>query len=413
MFASDVIGEPGAAVTLTVGIVELTDDAGHGRPLAGEPVDFFLLSINGRRLDDSASIGTAESDARGRASLVWTPNAWPHSGATARYEVGARLPPASTYAAQVPIGVFVPSSESPILLVKLDADRRTPPKTPRSDGRTAVVSGARVLEDLAERYQVIYLTEIEAGMVPLLKAWVKRRGLPDAPVLLLGAEQTSVRIRKLLERNLRIRIGIGATAADARAFAENGLPAIIVPADASAIGAQPEDAWVTSNWTTVYGQILLCEKSDELLRAFDRGGDASREARRNLDRLGRAGVACVDRLRNESELGSAATYISGRLRANDAFWEATDWSTAEALRDSLLAAWRFGEPSVIRRLYADPGKAEVDPVPDYARWETLRESRDEGKGVVIYKLRLTMEDGTSSVREITCVRQPDSTWRIR
>jgi hypothetical protein len=152
--------------------------------------------------------------------------------------------------------------------------------------------------------------------------------------------------------------------------------------------------------------------SGELLRSLDRGGEEAREAQRHLERLGRAGVTCVDRLREVPELRSAAIYVSGRLRGGDGFWAAVDWSTSEAVRDSLLAAWRFGEPSVIGRLYVDSREGEANPVPAYDRWESVGEPRELDATGVVHTIRLTGEVGRSSTYEITCVRQPDATWRI-
>jgi hypothetical protein len=108
-----------------------------------------------------------------------------------------------------------------------------------------------VLVDLAERHQLVYLTEVEGREVPGFKAWMQRRGLPPGPLLLLADdaaspgpdERMAERVRELVQANPRIAIGIGATAADARAFVTSGLAAVIVPADLNAVGELPDGAF--------------------------------------------------------------------------------------------------------------------------------------------------------------------------
>jgi hypothetical protein len=316
--------------------------------------------------------------------------------------------------------VVVPPADRPLLLVKLDANRSTPSDAPGTAAEPGGVSGSTVLVELAGRHQLVYLTEVEGRSVPGFKAWMQRRGLPPGPLLLLADNATSLsseerlakRVRELVQANPRIEIGIGATAADARAFVSGGLAAVIVPSDLDAVRELPDGAFATSSWTSAYAHLRLCEMSGELLRSLDHGGEEAREAQRQLERLGRAGASCVDRLRDDPEVRSAAIYMSGRLRGADGLWAAVDWSTSEAVRDSLLAAWRFGEPSVTGRLYVDSREGEMDPVPAYVRWESLGEPRWLDATGVVHTIRLTGEDGRSSTYEITCVRQPDSTWRI-
>jgi hypothetical protein len=177
---------------------------------------------------------------------------------------------------------------------------------------------------LAEQHQLVYLTEVDGQAAFGLKAWIQRRGLPPGPLLLLADdvaplssnERLAKRVRELVEANPRIAIGIGATAADAQAFVASGLAAIIVPPDPDKVGELPDGTFVTSNWTDAYVHLRLCEMSGELLQRFDGGGEQSHEALRQLDRLGRAGVACIDRLREVPELRPAASYVSGRLRGS-------------------------------------------------------------------------------------------------
>jgi hypothetical protein len=421
MYASDVLGVPGAAVTLKAGVEEVPNGADRGQPVAGETVEFLLYAVGGHRLADPAPIGTAETDSEGRAALVWSPAAWSGAAQTGAFEVGARLERGRTIVGQARMEVVVPPADRPLLLVKLDAHRSDPADAPGTSGVSGEASGSMVLVGLAERYQLIYLTEVEGRAAPGFKAWMQRRGLPLGPVLLLADDGASLgpeerlakRVRELVQANPRIAIAIGATAADARAFVANGLAAIIVPADLNAVGELPDGAFATSSWTNAYAQLRLCEMSGELLRSLDRGGEEALEAGRLLDRLGREGVACVDRLREVPELRSAAIYVSGRIRGAEGLWAAVDWSSSEALRDSLLAAWRFGDPSVVERLYVVPWEGEADPVPAYVRWESVGEPSAVGAAEVVHTIRLTGEEGRSGTYAITCVLQPDSTWRIR
>jgi hypothetical protein len=317
--------------------------------------------------------------------------------------------------------VVVPPADRPLLLVKLDANRSTPSDAPGTEAEPGGVSGSTVLVELAGRHQLVYLTEVEGRAVPGFKAWMQRRGLPPGPLLLLADDAASLgpderlakRVRELVHANPRIAIGIGATAADARAFTTNGLAAVIVPPDLDAVGELPDGAFATSSWTSAYAHLRLCEMSGGLLRRLDHGGEEALEAERHLERLGRAGASCVNRLRDDPELRSAAIYMSGRLCGVDGLLAAVDWSTSEGVRDSLLAAWRFGEPDVIGRLYVDPQEGEADPVPAYDRWEPLGEPRELGAAGVVHRVQVTGEDGGSSNYDVTCVRMADSTWRIR
>jgi hypothetical protein len=207
-------------------------------------------------------------------------------------------------------------------------------------------------------------------------------------------------------------IGLGATAADARAFMANGVAAVVVEPELGSVGELPDGVLATTSWASAHAHVRLCEASGNLLRDLDRGDAVAREAQRLLDRLGRAGIPCVDRLRGDPKLRAAAIYASGRLRATDSFRAALDPSSPEALRDSLLAAWRFGEPSVVGSLYLDPPSGEATPVPSYERWESLGNPREQGLGEVVQRVRLTASNGANRSYEIACVRQPDSTWRV-
>jgi hypothetical protein len=419
-YATDVVGVPGAAVTLSVRVEEVRAGEEGGRPAAGESVEFLLCAVGDRRLGDPAPIGTVETDRDGRAALVWTPGVWSGGAGSGTFEVGARLGQGLAAGGQARMEVLVPPADRPLLLVKLDASRSSSPDAAAPAGEPRGVSGSTVLVELAERRELVYLSDVEWRAVPAFKAWMERRGLPPGPLLLLAddaaspdpEERLTKRVRELVTANPRIAIGIGATAADARAFVSNGLAAIIVPADLAAIGELPEGAFATSSWTSAYAQLRLCEMSGELLRSLEHGGEDAREAQRQLERLGRAGAVCVDRLREVPELRPAAIYVSGLLRGADGFWAAVDLSTSDAVRDSLLAAWRFGDPSVIGRLYAVPREAEAAPLPAYDQWEPVGPPRELGAAGVVHTIRLTREDGSSGTYEITCVRQPDSTWRI-
>jgi len=419
MYASDVLGVPGAAVTLNVMVEEASDGVDRRQPATGDTVEFLLYSINGQGLRNRVTIGTAETNGEGRATLVWNPIAW--SGSAQLFAVGARIGQGEITASETQMEVVVPPADRPLLLVKIDANQSDSPDAPATIAKPQGVSGSTVLASLAEQHQLVYLTEVEGRAVLWFKAWMQRRGLPHGPLLLLADEAASLaqserlakRVRELVKANPRIAIGIGATAADAQAFVTNGLAAIIVPVDLDAVGELPDGAFATSNWTSAYTYLRLCEMSNELLRSFDQGGEQGREALLQLDRLGRAGVACVDRLRKVPELRPAAIYVIGRLRGNDGFWATVDLSTSDAVRDALLAAWRFGEPNVISQLYAAPSEGEEDPVPAYVRWESVGEPNELGAGGIVYTIRLSGEDGTSDTYTITCIQQPDSTWRIQ
>ena len=418
-YASDVLGVPGATVTLSVMVEEPSKGADPQRPVAGDTVEFLLYSSDGQLLGDGVAIGTAETNGEGRATLVWNPFAW--LGSEQIIEVGARIARGQTLLSQTRMKVVVPPVDRPLLLVKLDVTQPASKDAPAIVTKAPGVSGSTVLVALAEQHQLVYLTDVEGQAVLWFKAWMQRRGLPSGPLLLLAdeaashspSERLTKRVGELVQANPRIAIGIGATAADAQAFVTNGLAAVIVPLDLEAVGELPDGTFATTNWTNVYAHVRLCEMSSELLRSFDQGGGQAREALLQLDLLGRAGVACVDRLREVPELRLAAIYVSNRLRGVDGFWATVDLSTSDAVRDSLLAAWRFGEPGVIGQLYAAPLESGQNPVPAFVHWELVGEPRELDAAGVVYTIRLTGEDGKSGTYEITCSLQPDSKWRIR
>jgi len=420
-YASDVLGVPGAPVTLSVMVEEASEGADPRQPATGDTVEFFLYSSDGQRLGNALPIGTVQTNDEGRATLIWNPVVW--LGSAQVFEVGARIGRGQKTASETQMKVVVPPADRPLLLVKLDASRSasTSPDAPATVAKPPGVSGSTVLAALAEQHQLVYLTGVEGRRVLMFKAWMQRRGLPTGPLLLLADEaalsnpdeRLTKRVGELVRANPRIAIGIGATAADAQAFVTNGLAAVIVPLDPESVGELPEGTFATSNWTKAYAHVRLCEMSSELLHSFDQGGEQAREALVQLNLLGRAGVPCVDRLREVPELRLAAIYVSDRLRGADSFWATVDLSSSEAVRDSLLAAWRFGEQGMIDQLYAAALESRQNPTPAFVRWELVGESRELDAAGVVYTIRLTGEDGRSSSYEITCFQQPDSTWRIR
>lgn len=246
---------------------------------AGEPIELTTVLRGGRFLRprsdytvlyslDGRFLGAAKTDLDGLARLRHT---FPGPGV---YSVEATLDPAELGDPDVPTatvvaGIFEP--DQPFLLVDLD-------KTVVASGFDRVLLGRpepmphsrAVLQGLADRYQVLYLTQRPDYLVKRSRAWLRENGFPPGP-LLVNAEEDGTfdneaykagRIERIQAVFPRLAAGIGDKVSDMMAYRRHRIvPVLIVTtADltpgqirerAAALETLPPDVQVVDDWRNV------------------------------------------------------------------------------------------------------------------------------------------------------------------
>ena len=105
-----------------------------------------------------------------------------------------------------------------------------------SDDSAPLRDARRVMRQLSERFDIVYLTARPTSCVPKTRRWLTSNGFPDGQIVgspslgdFLG--QTGFKkkaLRRLRAASERVLIGIGDKNTDAEAYRENGMLAIIV-----------------------------------------------------------------------------------------------------------------------------------------------------------------------------------------
>lgn len=411
----DVLSRPGREVQLRAKL-ERTGVMGINPDVAGESLDCYLVEQDGAELEDARYLGSGETDNDGVAAVDWTP---PAPGV---YRVEARVRRRSDYVA-LPARILVaaPAPDRPVLLVQLDgtASKATNVQLFRGteNAKIEAVDGASdVLTALAERYQLAYLTDLEVAFTGKFKDWLELRKLPPAPVIFWELFERSLshttymdrlvgRLRKLLPQ---ATVGLG-SAADGEAFVRHGMSAIAI-----GDGEVPATVLAAAAWKEVPGKIERLEDAERLLgRLAKDDDDAARAAAlESLLLFGRDGVAAVQRFRRMTDIdvAAAATRVTARLEANEAFFAALDLSSANAALTSLLAAWQHGERGVIAQLYADREAGARSPAPRFRRAELVTRNEPEPDKVVF---RVRLIGAATAEHELVFVRQDDKRWQLQ
>jgi hypothetical protein len=96
--------------------------------------------------------------------------------------------------------------------------------------------------------------------------------------------------------------------------------------------------------------------------------------------------------------------------ACDAFFAGLTRHSANASLHSLLAAWKYGERSVVAGLYQERSAAKNDPMPTFQTCELISRSEPE-PGKVAFKIRLK-GDGDPSEHTLVFVVGEDEVWRL-
>ncbi len=417
--ANDAIGRPGRAIEL---LARLQSELalGIGRDVSKEPIDFFLVAKDGAALPEAKFLGTGETDGDGKAAFTWTPEG------PGTWRVEARVRRGSGYVAlPAPAVVAVPPPERTVIVVHLDGTASPATNLNMFRGtdnaQLPLADGAKLaLGLLAQPYQLVYLTDLDASFGPKFRDWLALHELPEAPVLFWElftkafahatyVEQSVARLRKDLPATV---IGVGAQASDAQAFLGHGLTAIVLGSPPPA--GLPDEVAVARRWEEVLGHVAMSHGVARRLDALA-GEDAAAadEALAELALLGQPGLAYVHRHRRDGDpaRAAAAALVAGRIRASQAFLGSLDLSSANQALAGLLAAWRAGDRAVVVALHRDRKAGLEAEVPALRSCRLVSRNEPE-PGKVVYRLRLVPREGEPRERELAFVRGDDARWLV-
>lgn len=417
--ALDSVGRPGRTLKLRAKL-ERTGLLGINPDVAGEPLDFFLLSHDGKPVEPAKFLGTGDTNKDGDAEVEWEP-----AGA-GQFELEVRLRRGSKYVAlPAPCVVAVPPADRTIVLVHVDktvsqATNITMFRGTAND-QIAVVDGAPlILRALATHYQLVYLTDLDVSFSSKFKDWMRLRQVPTAPTVfwelfeksLSHASYMEQSVQKLRRDHPQMTVGVGTETSDATAFIGAGMAGVLLQREPAS--GLPKEVLVARRWEEVLGHVALLHRSAGLLRELA-GKDRTKAeaALAELSLLGAPGLGYVHRFRQDADpnLAAAATGIAARIEASDAFFRTLDLSTANRALSGLLAAWKAGDRAVVARLFAERKAGLQDPIPTFRACEMVSRNEPE-PGRVVYKLRLVPDEGPPAEREVAYVRGDDGLWRI-
>jgi len=426
----DVISRPGQKVKVKAKLERVIKGLSLFKinpDVSAEPLAFFLMEQPitdpryAQELPEPKYLGRAKTNGSGFAELDFTPKR------TGNYLIEARVQQGSKYMALPgPLLVSVCSSKEPILVCDLDQTLAavSAMKSAISDAKNInTLPGARDgIWKLYKNYRVIYLTERDDTFIPRTRAWLRSKKMPPGPVFywdFWSKSWSSQTFKTKLVSSLRktlpgLALGIGDTKADAEAYISNGLTAhILIPEPGDDF---PEFALTAKKWTKLTRNIKRQRKAEALLAGLEELEPAKRqESWRQLLRFGPNLKGFTNRFRSSTKLSTAAaaTQLLGRLRAREAFLSAFNQSSPGAALNSLVAAWRQGDPWIISRLYAKPDVALGDCAPPLANFTSVTVvKRDEpAPGQIHYQLRLEGAGATKAAK-IVLLQGKDEKWYI-
>jgi hypothetical protein len=419
--APDALGRPGRALKLRAKL-EKKGILGINPDVKGEPLDFYLVTQDAAPLPDGGKfLGSGDTDGDGNAEFEWTP---PGPG---QYACEARIRRGSKYIAlPAPFFLAVPPSDRPVILVNVDGTVSTATNIGMFRGtandQIAVVDGARaMLATLATSYQLVYLTDLDQTFATKFKDWMHLRELPTAPIMFWELFERSLShatymeqlVTKLKRDFPQVSIGIGPLTADVLAYRAQGLAAIQLTTDPD--DDLPPEVLTANRWEVVLGHVVMIHRAAKLLRDLA-GQDAAAgdAALAELSLLGKPGLGYVHRFRTDSDpnLAAAATLVTGRIVAADAFVHALDLSAPNQTLAGLIAAWRSRERAHVLALYRERKAGLADAMPTFRACELVSRNEPE-PGKVVFKLRLLQDGGAAAVeREVVIVRGDDGLWKV-
>jgi len=414
----DALAKVGSTVTLKAKL-ERSGILGINPDVSEEKLDFFVVSHDGHELPEAKFIATSKTDDDGIASVDFKPSE------PGQYLIEARVRRGSDYIAfPAEILIAAPDPKKPILLIQVDQTVSQATNLDMFRGKEvkeiAATEGAQhVLGMLAGPYQLVYLTDLEASFTSSFKAWIQMKGLPRAPVLFWDLSRSlshGTYMQRLVERLTsefpQIVAGIGGQTVDALAYVQKGTAGIVLAEEPD------EDEWRVEllrakSWSEVLAHLALIYEAENLLKIVS-GDDAkaAQEAVANLCRVGLQGKGYVHRFRTSADpsLALAANLVSGKISANQAFAQSLDISDPTHTLNSLLAAWRYGEASVVGALYRDRKSGLKAPIPPVERVEIMNRAEPE-PGRVEFRVRLLSAGRDPLQRTVTLV-DSDGAWRV-
>ena len=229
-YAFDTLGYPGTEVELKSRVFS----AGELKHVKGAAVEYALAK---------ESLGRAVTDGEGFAVLKWKIPEKP--ARTCQYEFTAKIVavPDEDYehmlkVSPAPLLVCARPKETKFAVIDLD-------HTVVASGFARVLIGgakpmpkaAEVVKELARDYSVIYLTHRPDLLAAKSKRWLGENGFPRGPLLVStlrqafgdSGEYKAAKLKELRKQYPRLEIGIGDKLSDAKAYADNGLKAYLIP----------------------------------------------------------------------------------------------------------------------------------------------------------------------------------------
>jgi hypothetical protein len=414
----DTLARKGRKVTLRAKL-ETKGMLGIDPDVKGASLDFFITKKDGAELKKPYFLGTGKTNDDGIATTDWKPDA------TGRFTCEARVRRGSDYsAAPGLILVACPPEGRPIVLVQIDGtvSKATNVKMFRGteNDEIKVEEGSKeMLTLLAEHHQLVYLTDLEVAFTNKFREWLELREIPAAPILFWDIFERSLShktyMTKLVARLHKaypaLRAGIGGKSDDGVAFAENGLVGIVISEEKDE--ELPDTVIEAKTWQHAFAHVLQSHRAAGLVRKLAKGGKSAPKVLAQLSMLGKAGVGYVHHYLDDPDLSlaSAAILVANKLRACETFAKRLDTSSANRTRNSLIAAWRYGELGVVRKLYADLDLAKKATLPTFDLCALVSRNEPE-PGKVVYKLKLTDAEGKASELVVICVEQEDKSWKV-
>jgi len=190
------------------------------------------------------------------------------------YSLKAEVEPLADGSALEPVEILVAcrTADAPMVVVDLD-------KTLVASGFHVVMVGdpkpmdrsPEVMQRLAQRYTVVYLTHRPEHFGPKSRSWLRSHEYPQGPLLvsttgefIKGSQAfKTAAIERLRERFKALQVGIGDKIGDALAYHANGLRAFLIPPIpddakgdslrqwAAELDQLPDEVQVVRNWNEI------------------------------------------------------------------------------------------------------------------------------------------------------------------
>jgi hypothetical protein len=397
----------------------------------GESLDFWLTAepaAGGKpgvaTLEAEKFLGGGKTDSSGIGELEWTPEA------VGSYEIEARVRKGSKYVAiPAALDVLCAAHERPITLVTIEQTLTDVSSLSfmRKDAKdvTAAEGAAEALTKIADKNHVIYVTGIEEVSLVKTKEWLKLRGFPRGPVFFWnistqafsGEKYKTNLVAKLHNDFSGLTSGIGGKVEDVNACLKNGVTAYLM---GSADSDAPAEAIRVKLWEKLPAALDRQQEVEKLLADLACDDPAKQEAAaKTFSKLETGELGYLNRFVHSSDVSvaAAARIVVGNVRARDAFSASLDASTDSAALASLLAAWRFGDPTVAARCYRDGASGLAKAGPALDRWRKIEVvNRTEPEpGHVVYRLRFQPQKDTGASgpeQDYTFLKGDDGNWRV-